>query len=349
MMHHCTNVVIIIGISVAWYLTDEDGLTAPCFTWAKKCIYQTSEIYLKRVLYSLDTTCMHTCVQKECNVDEMREGGGLWKKEDRIQSTVQRWMVENRLDYNRIIWLEMVENRLDYNRINWLEIVENRLDYDRISWLEMVENRLDYNRIIWLEMVENRLDYNRISWLEMVENRLDYNRINWLEMVENRLDYNRINWLEMVENRLDYNRINWLEMVDSRITTLTFVYLWLILILLIPSLDLFSHIPLLTVPPPPPPPPHLLHNLHQARLTYGCLHGVKLCCTVGHPFHPCVTAVACKGPHWFFQKCRWQVTAKHACTLHMWLCMKCCKLVHGCMVHTECALRRQQLHTAPAM
>ena len=164
MMHHCTNVVIIIGISVAWYLTDEDGLTAPCFTWAKKCIYQTSEIYLKRVLYSLDTTCMHTCVQKECNVDEMREGGGLWKKEDRIQSTVQRWMVENRLDYNRIIWLEMVENRLDYNRINWL------------------------------------------------------------------------------------------EMVDSRITTLTFVYLWLILILLIPSLDLFSHIPLLTVPPPHPHP-----------------------------------------------------------------------------------------------
>ena len=24
----------------------------------------------------------------------------------------------------------------------------------------------------------------------------------------------------------------------------------------------------------------------------------------------------------FCQKCRWQVAAKHACTLHMWLCMK---------------------------
>ena len=36
----------------------------------------------------------------------------------------------------------------------------------------------------------------------------------------------------------------------------------------------------------------------------------------------CVTAVACKRPRWFCQKCRWQVTAKHACTLRMWLCMK---------------------------
>ena len=169
-------------------------------------------------------------------------------------------------------------------------------------------------------------------------------------MVENRLDYNRINWLEMVENRLDYNRINWLEMVDSRITTLTFVYLWLILILLIPPhwtsfpTSLFSQ-----STPPPPPQPHLLHDLHQAQPAYGCLQGVKLCRTVGHPFHPCVTAVACKGPQWFCQKCRWQVTAKHTCTLYMWLCMKCCKLVHGCMVHTECALRWQQLHMAPAM
>ena len=40
-----------------------------------------------------------------------------------------------------------------------------------------------------------------------------------------------------------------------------------------------------------------------------------------YPFHPRVTAVARKRPRSFRQKCRWQVTAKHA-TLRMWLCMK---------------------------
>ena len=41
-------------------------------------------------------------------------------------------------------------------------------------------------------------------------------------------------------------------------------------------------------------------------------------------FHPCVTAVACKRSRSFCQKCRWLGTAKHTCTLHiyMWLCMK---------------------------
>ena len=39
-------------------------------------------------------------------------------------------------------------------------------------------------------------------------------------------------------------------------------------------------------------------------------------------FHLCVTTVARKRPQSFCQKCRWQVTAKHAHTLHMWLCMK---------------------------
>ena len=41
-----------------------------------------------------------------------------------------------------------------------------------------------------------------------------------------------------------------------------------------------------------------------------------------YPFHPCVTAVTRKRPRSFCQKCRWQVTAKHAYTLCMWLCMK---------------------------
>ena len=41
-----------------------------------------------------------------------------------------------------------------------------------------------------------------------------------------------------------------------------------------------------------------------------------------YPFHPRVTAVARKRSRSFCQKCRWQVTAKHAYTLRMWLCMK---------------------------
>ena len=41
-----------------------------------------------------------------------------------------------------------------------------------------------------------------------------------------------------------------------------------------------------------------------------------------YPFHPRVTAVARKRSRAFCQKCRWQVTAKHAYTLCMWLCMK---------------------------
>ena len=51
---------------------------------------------------------------------------------------------------------------------------------------------------------------------------------------------------------------------------------------------------------------------------------------------PCVTAVARKRSRSFCQKCRWQVTAKHAYTLRMWLCMKW----HGAWlygVHRTCA------------
>ena len=33
-------------------------------------------------------------------------------------------------------------------------------------------------------------------------------------------------------------------------------------------------------------------------------------------------AIACKISRSFCQKCSWQVTAKHACTLYLWLCMK---------------------------
>ena len=41
-----------------------------------------------------------------------------------------------------------------------------------------------------------------------------------------------------------------------------------------------------------------------------------------YPFQPRVIEVARKRPRSFRQKCRWQVTAKHAYTLRMWLCMK---------------------------
>ena len=53
-------------------------------------------------------------------------------------------------------------------------------------------------------------------------------------------------------------------------------------------------------------------------------------------FHPCVTAVARKRSWSFCRKCRWLVTAKHACILRMWLCMKW----HGAWlygVHRTCA------------
>ena len=38
-----------------------------------------------------------------------------------------------------------------------------------------------------------------------------------------------------------------------------------------------------------------------------------------YPFHPRVTTVARKKSRSFCQKCRWQVTAKHAHTLRMWI------------------------------
>ena len=51
-----------------------------------------------------------------------------------------------------------------------------------------------------------------------------------------------------------------------------------------------------------------------------------------YPFHPC--AVAHKRSWSFCQKWWQQVTAKHTCTLGMWLQIKwICRLVHGCMVN----------------
>ena len=55
-----------------------------------------------------------------------------------------------------------------------------------------------------------------------------------------------------------------------------------------------------------------------------------------YPFHPCVTTVARKRPWSFCQKRRWQVTAKHAYTLRMWLCLKW----HGAWLYGVHRMRR---------
>ena len=67
-------------------------------------------------------------------------------------------------------------------------------------------------------------------------------------------------------------------------------------------------------------------------------------------FHPHVITVAHKRSRSFCQKCKWQVTAKHTCTLRMSFQIKWyCKLMRGCIVFTQPAPRRQQLHAVPAV
>ena len=61
-----------------------------------------------------------------------------------------------------------------------------------------------------------------------------------------------------------------------------------------------------------------------------------------YPFHPRVTAVARKRPRSICQKRRWQVTAKHAYTLCMWLCMKW----HGAWLYGVRRTRRDWLSLA---
>ena len=121
-------------------------------------------------------------------------------------------------------------------------------------------------------------------------------------------------------------------------------------------------------PPPPPPHTHTL-KLSETYMVWGaaiaqwlkyrtrdwkitgsnpCWNGGKiffsrvdfLCWLLfWYPFHPHVTTVAHKRSRSFCQKCRWQVTAKHAYTLRMWLCMKS----HGAWlygVHSTAVPRR---------
>ena len=63
-----------------------------------------------------------------------------------------------------------------------------------------------------------------------------------------------------------------------------------------------------------------------------------------YPFHPRVTAVARKRPRSFCQKRRWQVTAKHAYTLRMWLCMKW----HGALLYERAEMAAVSCGTSHA-
>ena len=64
-----------------------------------------------------------------------------------------------------------------------------------------------------------------------------------------------------------------------------------------------------------------------------------------YPFHPRVTAVACKRSWSFCQKCRWQLN-----THTPYVCgFAWSDMVHGCMVHTELVPRWLQFHVARAM
>ena len=57
-----------------------------------------------------------------------------------------------------------------------------------------------------------------------------------------------------------------------------------------------------------------------------------------------------KDPGHLCQMYRWQVTARHTCTLSKWLWKKWhCKLVRSCKLCIELVPRRQQLYVAPAM
>ena len=73
-----------------------------------------------------------------------------------------------------------------------------------------------------------------------------------------------------------------------------------------------------------------------------CITNVGCSCWLSCGSTRCCVTVARKRSPSFCQKCRWQVTAKHAYTLPVWLWMKWhCNLVHGWMVYTELAPKWQ--------
>ena len=66
-----------------------------------------------------------------------------------------------------------------------------------------------------------------------------------------------------------------------------------------------------------------------------------------YPFHPRVTTVARKISRSFCQKCRWQVTAKHAYTLRMWLLLnRASALLTTCPEYVKWHLRTLSINSS---
>ena len=66
-----------------------------------------------------------------------------------------------------------------------------------------------------------------------------------------------------------------------------------------------------------------------------------------YPFHPRVTTVARKKSRSFCQKCRWQVTAKHAYTLCMWILLnRASALVTACPWYVKWHLRTLSINSS---
>ena len=66
-----------------------------------------------------------------------------------------------------------------------------------------------------------------------------------------------------------------------------------------------------------------------------------------YPFHPRVTTVARKKSRSFCQKCRWQVTAKHAYTLRMWILLnRASALVTTCPYYVKWHLRTLSINSS---
>ena len=65
-------------------------------------------------------------------------------------------------------------------------------------------------------------------------------------------------------------------------------------------------------------------SLQKRRETFLLQGQLSVLTLFQYPFHPhvTVTAIACKRSWSFCRKCRWQISAKHTCTLHVWLCVK---------------------------
>ena len=85
---------------------------------------------------------------------------------------------------------------------------------------------------------------------------------------------------------------------------------------IIPGLETQTHNPFPSFIPGPETEPPASSMSFFSRVNLLC------CLLFQYPFHPHVTTVACERSWSFCQKCRWQVTAKHANTLRVWLCMK---------------------------